>query len=127
MTRSARCWHAVCIAVLLPTTITACSGDGSAHSLIHGRLLAEFGPGPKVRPHPLQGTLRVTDLATGHVTVVKVSEENGYSLTLRPGRYRIRGTSPDWDHGHGGCSTSYPVIHIAGDETKLVDVLCLGI
>ena len=96
------------------------SPAASATGVIRGHLLWVGGPAPgAAEPHP--GSVVVA--GTGGRYVVAVGPDGAYSLSVAPGRYTLRGGSPGYLDGNGGCTSSGDVI-ITARGSATIDTLC---
>lgn len=122
-------------AVLLAVALTGCGGGDTSKpkanntappsapttGVVRGRLL-EVG-GPTNNRHPIAGTVTFKG-PDGSIAKAPVDETGAFAIGLYPGRYEIRGTSPQVDNGRLPCSTASATTTLVAGKTVTADVIC---
>ncbi|MEY2423868.1 MAG: hypothetical protein QOI95_3935 [Acidimicrobiaceae bacterium] len=74
---------------------------------------------------PVRGTVKAQPVAGGAVTEVSVSDDGRFEIRLRPGDYKLTGTSPLFGSGGYECFVNPPPNVTIGDSTAIaVTVEC---
>ncbi|WP_148044916.1 hypothetical protein [Nocardioides marmorisolisilvae] len=105
-----------------PDADTSIPPPGPAAAMVRGTLEMVGGPAPG-KPQPVGGTVTITS-ASGSVTKATVDSTGKYAIGLFPGRYTIRGTSPQINDGKTTCTTEKKTITLVALKTVTADVVC---
>ena len=105
-----------------PDADTSVPPPGPTAAMVQGTLEMVGGPAPG-KPQPVAGTVTITS-ADGSVTKAVVDESGKYAIGLFPGRYTIRGTSPQINDGKSTCTTEKKTVTLTADKTVTADVVC---
>jgi len=116
--------------LILAVVMTACSTHPApARGTVSGVFAGVGGPVPvngrTARPIPLSGRI-VAISSAGQRVQVKVGRGGKFTLSLRPGTYRLLGYNPAVAAGASGmeCGALHPVRVGAGTATAHVEVTC---
>ncbi|WP_433293922.1 hypothetical protein ACQP2F_31805 [Actinoplanes sp. CA-030573] len=103
------------------TTIQPSTRAAAVAATVRGGLLRVGGPAG-TKPAGLPGTVRF-QAEGGEITSVRTADDGTFSITVKPGRYIVTGTSPLFGSGKYECHTEKPVeITAAGLDN--VQVIC---
>lgn len=129
------------LAALAALTLSACSGsddpkdaattkpslatpsglvDPLPSATVKGRLLMVGGPAG-TEPKPVRGAVTF-EAADGSIARTTVDSGGEFQISLSPGPYELRGTSPDYLGGKATC-VSEPALLVEG-QTATVDIIC---
>jgi hypothetical protein len=104
-------------ATVAPTTSSA-----GAAVTVTGSLLRVGGPAG-TKPAGLPGAVRFQAEGDGRIATAQTDAGGGFSITVKPGRYVVTGTSPLYGDGKYECRTEKSV-EITSDGLANVQVLC---
>jgi hypothetical protein len=118
--------------VVLPAValvLTACAPTSSPaasaccprpdDATVTGVLVGVGGPGG-ASPQAWAGTISIHGTWS---TTVDTDADGHFSLRLPHGRYRVTGTSPRYDDGHGACA-ALGKVRVRAQRTSYVRVVC---
>lgn len=123
-------------ATLALTGLAGCGEDGpSSHSspdtsflddaptaVVKGRLLKVSGFAGR-NPTPIAGTVSLAGQG-GATSSSEVGADGTFEIRVRPGTYKVTGTSPQPDGGTAQCAAKATVTTVTADAETAVDVLC---
>jgi hypothetical protein len=112
----------VATSLLCCIALIACSGH-EPRGTVSGTLT--LSGGETAGSTPVRGTVKAQPVAGGVITEVPVSDDGRFEIRLRPGDYKLTGTSPLFGSGAYECFVNPPTNVSVGDSTAIaVTVVC---
>jgi hypothetical protein len=88
---------------------------------VTGRLVASGGP-PGATAQALSGTVTLENVTTHQRVTVHTATDGHYSISVGPGSYTARGSSPNYASGEANACSSYRTVVVT--EATIIDVIC---